>query len=310
MSERMAERADVVRYLRGRASSMKAEARREDDVCAAEGVASAIAPLVRATAEGIARMANVIERGDHVQPSDPTPETVLRAMLQAYEAAVLDAEVAYWKADALTIAERDADEYRARLAEDITAIRGELAYLLVHGEMDECADWPERIGNDYRARLRGDRAHRREGTRDAPSAVRPTVARRCKGHAGGRRALRTCPRGRRLIVARLDQNFMLPGMIRAAFLWGALLAVEARGEARRWIAALRKADDATGTLHAGIGYRAGRALVATHGRRVAKRMAVRLSREERAIDKAASDRGDRVSGRAAQRLLRDFRRDA
>jgi hypothetical protein len=86
-----------------------------------------------------------------VAPVERTPEIVLRAMLRAYEAALLDAHAAYMCGERTFEAARRVD----RLAADTVAVRYACAWVIA-GHNDD-VDLREHRLADYRARLRGDR---------------------------------------------------------------------------------------------------------------------------------------------------------
>lgn len=129
-------------------------------------------------------------------------------------------------------------------------------------------------------------------------------------------------------VSAFADMLVLPGDYTAAVLVGALNAVRAHRERDRWYpefqacleqpsmggvttlaASLeRRADhhDRVMVDAASGNYRA-RVLINRVGRRVAKRWIVREARFCRARDRRARDRGDHFEGRAAARLLTDYR---
>lgn len=154
MGERKAERADVVRFLCGTASGIEMEARAEDAACASTGVMSAITPKMREAASALVKAANAIERGDHVQPVERTPEVVLRAMLRAYEEAALQAARRWWLANpddaAAALAYQDALQ---ALDDVMVGLAG-----CLEGDVPDGEDFLHSgVGQDYEARLRGDR---------------------------------------------------------------------------------------------------------------------------------------------------------
>lgn len=81
-------------------------------------------------------------------PVDRTPEVVLRAMLRAYEEALLVAHAAYMGGDRTFEAARKVD----RLAADTAAVRGACAWV-ISGHAD--VDLREHRLDDYEARLDG-----------------------------------------------------------------------------------------------------------------------------------------------------------
>ena len=127
---------------------------------------------------------------------------------------------------------------------------------------------------------------------------------------------------------RMPSYFVLPGDYTAAVLVGALNAVRAYRERDRWYPEFQACLEQPSmrgvtTLAASIAVRANRhdrvmadaasgnhrarVLISRVGRRVAKRWIVREARLCRARDRWAHDRGDHLAGRAAARLLTDYR---
>lgn len=86
-----------------------------------------------------------------------TPETVLRAMLQAYVDAATDAEVRYFTADCGSVTEANTDKDRDMFWNAAESIRGELSWLKAYGSLSDFLEWPKWVDDDYQARLRGDR---------------------------------------------------------------------------------------------------------------------------------------------------------
>lgn len=87
-------------------------------------------------------------------PAERTPETVLRAMLASYEKAALEAEIAYYVAIPDSEEEREQDQRREVLADDVHTLRKAIAIVL--SEAHRLA-LPTRLRRDFEARLRGDR---------------------------------------------------------------------------------------------------------------------------------------------------------
>lgn len=96
----------------------------------------------------------VVQAVDASRPQDPeperTPETVLRAMLRAYEAALFAAHVAYMRGDKTFDGARRVD----RLAADTDAVRGAAAWVAAGNAEVGLSEY--RLA-DYTARLAGTR---------------------------------------------------------------------------------------------------------------------------------------------------------
>ena len=120
-----------------------------------EGVVAAARPRrrppIKPNPQGAVQLAAVLA-GKAPEAPERTPETVLRAMLLAYERAALEAEEAYYRAG------RN-DEDRSLEASDaadaaVGIVRSALAKLAVYGDAGFDDDGP-RIAADYAARLAG-----------------------------------------------------------------------------------------------------------------------------------------------------------
>jgi len=123
------------------ATKTAAKRRLDAEVFAARGCRTEV--LEHVLAERRSALATKAER---------TPEVVLRAMLRAYEAAALEAEIAYFSTD-------DDDRWADVRRKDVTRwcedVRGELAAMIADNH--QRFDWPQCVHLDYEARLRGER---------------------------------------------------------------------------------------------------------------------------------------------------------
>ena len=165
-----AERAAVVRFLREEVAKLEVYEDGEwcewcDEETGDDGRAR-----LRDKASILRTEAAYIERGDHVamaassEPPALTPEVVLRAMLRAYEAAALDAEIAVQSVQKDSPAQTAASNRARLLTTQCGAIRREAAGVI--------AGWPDEVdfytpgsqpvnsgvlAGDYEARLAGTR---------------------------------------------------------------------------------------------------------------------------------------------------------
>lgn len=146
MDGRATERADVVRFLRE--TEARYERNSKDPVHDA-----AVRERCRSKTSVLRTVAVYIERGDHVVPSERTPEVVLRAMLAAYEEAAISQARAYYAWPGV-----DPDLLRVSEKTDaaVTIIRNALAMFLVLG-YTLLGNYDASLARDYEARLCGER---------------------------------------------------------------------------------------------------------------------------------------------------------